>query len=149
MTLLDQLVTVVGALEAAGIEHALVGGLAVAVWGVPRATQDIDLLIRPESVEPALQALDPIGFRIRALPMTFQDGMSLQRVSKIEGGALLTLDLILVDANLESVWVSRTRVELAGSPLWVVSREALIRMKAAAGRPRDLLDIQNLEELDR
>ena len=149
MTLLDQLMTVVGALEAAGIEHALVGGLAVAVWGVPRATQDIDLLIRPESVEPALSALAPLGFRIRALPITFQDGMSLQRVSKIDAGALLTIDLILVDANLEPIWASRTRVELASTPLWVISRDALIRMKAAAGRPRDLLDIQNLEELDR
>lgn len=149
MTLLDQLVAVVRALDAAGIAHALVGGLAVAVWGVPRATQDIDLLLRPESVEPALQALEPLGFRIHALPRTFQDGMSLQRVSKLEGGALLTIDLILVDANLESVWASRSQVELAGTPLWVISREALIQMKAAAGRPRDLLDIQSLEELDR
>jgi hypothetical protein len=51
MTLLEQLATIVRALDRAQIEYALVGGLAVAVWGAPRATQDIDLLVRPESVE--------------------------------------------------------------------------------------------------
>jgi predicted nucleotidyltransferase len=149
VTLLEELATVVGALDEAGIEYALVGGLAVAVWGAPRATQDIDLLIRPESVDAAVAAVEPHGFRFRALPMTFKDGMSLQRVSKIDEGALLTLDLILVDDNLEPAWRSRQRFDVDGTPVWVISREALIQMKAAAGRPQDALDIQNLEELDR
>jgi hypothetical protein len=149
MTLLEQLATIVRALDRAQIEYALVGGLAVAVWGAPRATQDIDLLVRPESVEAVVAAVEPLGFRFRALPMTFSDGMQLQRVSKIEAGALLTLDLILVDPNLEPVWGSRQKVELDGAPIWVISRAALIQMKIAAGRPQDAADVQKLEELDR
>ena len=139
----------VAAFDDAGVAYALVGGLAVAVWGAPRATQDIDLLIRPESVDAAVAAVEPLGYRFRALPMTFRDGMSLQRVSKIDDGALLTLDLLLVNDNLEPVWDSRRRFEVAGSPVWVVSREALIQMKVAAGRPQDALDIENLQEADR
>lgn len=149
MTLLEQLATIVKALDQAGVEYALVGGLAVAVWGAPRATQDIDLLVRPESVDDIVAAIEPLGFRFRALPMTFSDGMQLQRVSKIEDGALLTLDLILVDQNLEPAWTSRLEFELDGAPIWVISRSALIQMKAAAGRPQDAADIQKLEELDR
>lgn len=152
MTLLDQLASVVRALDAAGIEYGLVGGLAVAVWGAPRATQDIDLLVRPEAVDAIMAAVEPLGFRFRALPMTFKDGMRLQRVTKIDAGAALTLDLILVDENLEPAWASRKRLEMIdmdGTPIWVISREALIQMKAAAGRPQDALDIQNLEEQDR
>ncbi|KIG19634.1 hypothetical protein DB30_00143 [Enhygromyxa salina] len=152
MTLLEQLDSIVGALDAAGIEYGLVGGLAVAVWGAPRATQDIDLLVRPETVDAIMTTVEPLGFRLRALPMRFKDGMQLQRVSKIDGGALLTLDLIIVDDNLESVWASRQPLEvsdLGGRSIWVISRAALIQMKAAAGRPQDALDIQNLEEQDR
>jgi hypothetical protein len=149
MTLLDELAALVREFDAAGIEYALVGGLAVAIWGAPRATQDIDFLVRPEVLAAALTAVEPRGYRLRALPMTFKDGMQLQRVSKLEAGALLTIDFILVDANLEPIWATRQRLELAGAPIWVISRQALIQMKVAAGRPQDALDIQNLEELDR
>ncbi|HVI03393.1 MAG TPA: DUF6036 family nucleotidyltransferase [Enhygromyxa sp.] len=149
MTLLDQLGAIVRALEHADIEYALVGGLAVAVWGAPRATQDIDLLVRPESVDAVVAVVEPLGFRFRALPITFRDGMQLQRVSKIENGALLTIDLILVDANLEPAWASRVQLDLDGVPIWVISRAALIQMKVAAGRPQDAADIEKLEELDR
>lgn len=149
MTLFEELRTIVSAFDDGGIEYALVGGLAVAVWGAPRATQDIDLLIRPESVDAAIAAVEPHGFRLPALPMTFKDGMSLQRISKIDAGALLSLDLILVDHNLEPIWSTRRRFDVDGRALWVISRTALIQMKAAAGRPQDALDIQNLEELDR
>jgi len=147
--LFDELATIITALDGAGIEYALVGGLAVAIWGAPRATADVDLLIRPESVEAALRAVAPIEFRFPALPMTFKDGMTLQRVSKISDGVLLTLDLLLVNDDLEPIWASRQRFEVGGREVWVISREALIQMKAAAGRPQDALDIQNLEEVDR
>lgn len=149
MTLLEELAALVRELDAGGVAYALVGGLAVAVWGAPRATQDIDLLVRPEALAAALEAAERRGFRLRALPMTFKDGMQLQRVSKVEAGGLLTVDFILVDANLEPVWASRQQLAMTEGPLWVISRRGLIQMKVAAGRPQDALDIQNLEELDR
>ena len=149
VTLVEQLLTIVETLDREGIEYALVGGLAVAVWGAPRATQDIDILVRPESVEAIAAAVESLGFRFRALPMTFSDGMSLQRMSRLDEGALLTLDLLLVNENLEPVWTSRQQLQLEDKPIWVISREALIQMKIAAGRTQDALDVQRLEELDR
>jgi hypothetical protein len=81
--------------------------------------------------------------------MRFADGMELQRVSKVDAGGLLVLDLILVNANLEPVWRTRQRVSIEGGGLWVVSRSGLIQMKAAAGRAQDLADVERLQELDR
>jgi hypothetical protein len=149
VTLLEQLQAILAMLDGAGIEYALSGGLAGAVWGAPRATQNFDLLVQPESVDAIVAAIEPLGFRFRALPMTFSDGMKLQRVSKIENGVLLTVDLLLVDANLESTWASRRQIEVEGKLIWVISREALIQMKLAAGRARDVQDIERLEEIDR
>lgn len=149
MNLFDELIGLTAALDEAGVEYALVGGLAVAVWGAPRATRDIDLLVRPEAVGDALDAAATRGLDIRAPPMTFRDGMRLERVSRAEGTELLTVDFILVDENLESAWRSRERLKAGAADLCVISREALIAMKALAARPQDIADIERLKELDR
>ena len=87
---------------------------------------------------------------VEALPMRFSDGTRLQRITKIhDDGDALTLDLILVDANLRSVWDSRRRIATAFGDVKVISRDSLIRMKALAGRERDIGDIRRLEDLDR
>jgi hypothetical protein len=71
--------------------------------------------------------------------------MRLQRVSRAADGMLLTIDFILVDDNLASVWSLRSRI---GS-VSVVSHEALIAMEALAARPIEIADIEKLREIDR
>lgn len=150
MTLYDELRAVLDGLDGAGVDYALVGGLAVAVWGAPRATKDIDLLVRSEDLAGAKEAVHRCGFTLEAFPMDFKDGTTLQRVNKVdEAGNLMTVDFMLVDGNLEAAWASRTRVPFGAGQVAVVSREALIAMKAHAARPQDLADIQNLKEIDR
>jgi len=149
VTLYDELCSVLTALDQAGVEYALVGGLAVAVWGAPRATKDIDLLVRSDRLAKALAAVRTCGFALEALPFEFKDGTTLQRVSKVEGGDLMTVDFILVDRNLETTWESRIRLPFADRDVFVISREALMAMKALAARPQDIVDIQNLREIDR
>lgn len=139
----------VAELDRSGVPYALVGGLAVAVWGAPRATKDIDLLVQPESLEHALKAAARRGFDTPALPMTFRDGMSLQRVSRLEGGQMLTVDFILVNENLSSVWSTRQKLQTTVGAVWTISRDALIQMKVAAGRPQDAADIEKLRDIDR
>jgi hypothetical protein len=124
-----------------------VGALALAVHGVPRATQDIDLLVREADLPRILELVATLGFDIPASPMTVREsGLSVQRVTKIQASDTLMLDLLLVHPALVEVWDSRLQVHTPEGPLWVVSREGLIRMKAAAGRLRDLADIEALEE---
>jgi hypothetical protein len=137
------------ALEHRGIEYALVGAVALAVHGVPRATTDIDLLIRSESLEPAAEEAHKLGFVLEAQPMQFPDGMEIRRFSKIVEEETLTLDLLLVNANLEEVWESRRHIEASFAGAWVISRDALIRMKTLAGREQDIADVKRLVELDR
>jgi CO/xanthine dehydrogenase FAD-binding subunit len=149
MVLADEFDRLIEALEAAGLEYALAGGLAVAVWGAPRATKDIDLLVPIERVDAVKGVARTCGFVLEAGPMRFRDGTELRRVSKVEGPDLLTLDLMLVNPDLEPAWRSRQRVPTLRGQLWVVSREALIEMKARAARPQDLFDIERLQELDR
>ena len=150
MTLYDELRAILEALEQAQIPHALVGGLAVAVWGAPRATKDIDLLIQRQDLPGALEAARGCGFTLAALPFEFKDGTEVQRISKIDAtGSLMTIDYMLVDPNLAQAWASRLRLPFGAGHVNVVSRDALNGMKARAARPQDLADIQNLRDLDR
>jgi len=150
LNLWDETKTLLQELEKAGIDYAVAGALALAVHGAPRATTDIDLLVPPEFVDAALGKARDHGFSTEALPMRFTDGMELRRTTKIDDdGDVLTLDLLIVNANLQPVWDSRLEIETDFGKVWVVSREGLIKMKALAGREQDLGDIRRLEDLDR
>lgn len=150
MNLYDELRGVLQELDRQGVEYALVGALAVAVWGAPRATKDIDLLVRRDDLARAMEVVRSRGFTLEALPFEFKDGTELQRMNKVDpSGDLLTLDLMVVDESSIAIWNSRTRLPFGDGEVVVVSRDALIGMKARAARPQDLMDIQNLKDIDR
>jgi hypothetical protein len=75
MGLYQGLAGVVDALNEAGIDDAVCGGMAVAMHGYARLTKDIDLLVRREDVERILELAAPLGFdlpvaRLRPAPPT-------------------------------------------------------------------------------
>ena len=149
LNLFEETTALLAELERRDVPYAVAGALALAIHGVPRATADIDLLVRRESLETALRVARARGFGVEALPMRFSDGLEVRRSTKVEATDMLTLDLLLVNENLEPAWASRERVRTESGDVWVVSREGLIAMKAWAGREQDLADIRRLRELDR
>lgn len=151
LDLIAELEGVVERLERASVPYALCGGLALAIHGHPRATMDIDLLVRAEDLAAALQVAKEAGFDIPARKMVFglRTGTprEIQRVSKLdaETNGLLSLDLIVVAPDYESVWGGRLVKPWHGHTLSIVSREGLATMKRIAGRPQDLIDLSKLE----
>jgi hypothetical protein len=146
-TLLQELLEITSELEKNGIEYAVCGGLAMAIHGFARATMDIDVLIRAESLEKSYQVAAEKGFDIKGLDMSFKErAVEIRRVSKIDDdGEVLSLDLLLVTPMIEDVWESREQVSLQENLLSVVSKEGMIKMKTLAGRPQDLADIERLQ----
>ena len=136
-TLLDELSQIIFALDDGGIEYAVCGGLSMAIHGFARATLDIDVLIRPESLEKAYKIGAEKGFDIRRLDISFKErAVEIRRVSKIDDdGEVLSLDFLLTMPQVEDVWETREKIDFLGRQLSVVSRERLIKMKKLAGRP--------------
>jgi hypothetical protein len=149
LSLFEEAVGLLTDLERRGIPYAVAGAVALAIHGVPRATTDLDLLVDPRDLDAVLGVARARQFGIEALPMRFSDGMEVRRMTKVDGTEMLTLDLLLVNPNLEPVWTSRERIPTERGEFWVVSRQGLIQMKAWAGREQDLADIVRLRELDR
>jgi len=145
-----ELLGLAAALDAAGLGYALCGGLALAVYGVPRATRDIDLLVAAGDVAAITALARERGFRFAALPIRFAAGVTVHRVTKLVGVHPLMLDLLVLPDGLNEIYDTRVRVDTPeGIRLQVVSRDGLITLKTTAGRPQDLVDLQRLFELER
>jgi hypothetical protein len=146
-TLLDELSSLISALDENGVEYAVCGGLALTIHGFSRATFDIDILIQATALEKAFEIAAEKGYDIRGLDISFKErAVEIRRVSKIDDdGEVLSLDLLLVTPQVEDVWETREKLIWQDKDLWIVSREGLIKMKELAGRAKDLIDIDRIK----
>jgi hypothetical protein len=133
LDLYDEFAALIGALEAAGAEYAVCGGLAMAIHGLPRATIDVDLVVPPNAAERVLACAHDLDYSIPADPMSLAGGaVEIRRVTP-------AVDPIL------RVWRERTRVRWERGELWVVSRQGLVSLKRLRGSGQDQDDIKRLE----
>jgi hypothetical protein len=132
--------------EAIGARAAIIGGVAVALRGRPRATRDVDALaILPEGRWPeALQAASQLGFEPRvAEPLLFAHRSRMLLLRHVT--TAVDVDVILGKLAFEEKAADRaTPMTLGATTLDVVTAEDLIIMKAVARRPQDLRDIEGL-----
>lgn len=143
LTLESELRELVQRLNAAKIDYALCGGMAVALHGYLRFTKDIDFLIPSESLDRAREVASACGFIDESGRIPFPDS-DVYRILKSEGTEFLILDL-LVPKRLDTIaWKQRQWFDWNGLPICAVSREGLIEMKRAAGRDIDRIDIKQL-----
>jgi len=145
MDILDELKALINKLEEENIEYALCGGLAMAIYALPRATLDIDILITPNLLEKINSVIDDLGFTLKAAPMEFHGGkIKVHSVSKIEPttGETLVLDMLIVTPEIKEAWNNRMKVEWEHGSISVVSPEGLILLKSlrASGQDQDDID---------
>jgi hypothetical protein len=146
LDLYDEFANLIGALEAAGADYAVCGGLAMAIHGFPRATIDVDLVVPPNAAERVLACARDLDYTVFADPMSLAGGaVEIRRVTKLDHGDLLSLDLLLVTPAIESAWKGRVRVRWERGELWVVSRQGLVSLKRLRGSGQDQDDIKRLE----
>ncbi len=143
LDLYDELATLVTRLNESQIEYALCGGLAMAVHGRPRATVDVDLLVRVEQYDRLKQSVAKDGYALEARPMQFRSGLEIRRLTKVDAasGDHVMLDLLLVYPDIQSVWEQRNTVDWNGISLSVVDKQGLIKLKEQRRSGQDLDDI--------
>jgi Nucleotidyl transferase of unknown function (DUF2204) len=155
MTPLDRAVhDITQALESLHIDYAIVGGIANAVWGEPRATIDVDVTVSvPE--EDLSRTIPTIGARFRPAvsdPVLF---VRQTRVLPLDTPDGVRIDVIFAVLPFELEAIQRAaRVAIAGRTVHVVTAEDLVLMKIISERPRDVADAEAIvrrraRELDR
>lgn len=130
-----------------GVEFVIVGAHAMAVHGVPRATGDIDILVRPspDNAERLMRALGAFGAPVEAHGVTAADFEVPGNVYQI-GLPPRRIDLLtsISGVTFEEAWATREVVERNGLALPFLSREQLVRNKRATGRDKDRVDLRLL-----
>ncbi len=134
------------ALNAAGIPYALAGGLAVSIYAVPRATEDVDLLVAREDLARAVERLETLGFRQAGRPMSVAGGrLDIQRLIKIDGTDLVPVDLLVPnEPALAALLADRNAIEWEGERLSIVSLPGLRILKQLRGSAQDVADLEAL-----
>ena len=128
------------------VPYALCGALALAVYGHPRATLDIDLLALGGSAGSIRRCGRSLGFLLEAAPMQFAGGtVRIERLSKVvaEIDDVLMLDVLILDPDIEREIMVET-VEWQGIRLVLPNRESLIRLKMLRASTQDLADVEKL-----
>lgn len=132
-------------------EFLLVGGWAVILYGHVRATDDMDIFVRPSTTnsERVFAALEAFGAPLQAhavAPRHFAKAGDAYRfgIAPLKIEVLTKISGVSFDEALEG---SKT-FELEGHQIPYIGRAALIANKKSAGRHKDLADVEELERLE-
>ena len=151
MDLNETLFELTSLLEESRIPYAVMGGLAVRVYSIPRATQDVDLTVTVNQSQLA-QLLVELENREFSVPEAYRSGwvdsvadMPLVKLRRYVAGRGVDVDLFLTETSFQQSLMQRRRsAEIEGHAVQLVSPEDLILLKLVASRPRDLIDVQDI-----
>ena len=133
------------ALLAAGVEYAVVGGVAVNAHGFVRNTRDLDVFLRPtvENAQATFRALSTLGAPLDGMDATdlLTDEAHYQLHTEYGRIDLLTS---IGDMKFDQVWRNRVDAEIDGVTVHFISKQDLIENKRQVGRLIDLADVEQL-----
>ncbi len=139
-----------------GTSFVVVGGVAGATHGSPSVTQDLDICYErsPQNLGRLAEALRSINARLRGVSEDVPFRMDGETLAAGDHFTFITdvgdLDLLGVPAGTtgyDDLRANAVDVDLDGMVVAFASLDDLIRMKRAAGRPRDLAELEILGAL--
>jgi hypothetical protein len=130
------------------VKYLIVGGYAVSFHGQPRGTKDIDLFIKadPENARAAYAALSEFGVPLEGIAA---EDLTDPRQFIRFGREPVAVDILLgIDGvEFDAAWDRRVEGVIdvtSGLTAYFISRDDLIASKLAAGRLRDLADVDEI-----
>lgn len=127
------------------VKYLIIGGYAVSEYTEPRYTKDLDIWIEAseengENVFKSLKEFKAPLFDLKASDFS-QEGSFYQM-----GRPPVRVDILMSieGMNFEDAWENRQTTDFLGVDANFISPDDLIRSKKLAGRPQDLIDVENL-----
>jgi len=135
-----------GSLIAHGVEFLIVGAYALAYHGAPRYTGDIDVFVKPtpENAARLIEALSAFGFP--PIGLSPEDIIEPTRIIQM-GVEPVQIHLMsdISGVGWDEAWTGRQTAHSGSHELSFIGRSDFLRNKRAAGRLKDLADIEALE----
>lgn len=129
------------------VKYLVIGGYAVSVHGYPRSTKDLDILIElsDENAEKVKKVVDEFGFA--SLKLTKSDFLKKDFVTQL-GFEPVRIDIIndIDGLDFGKAWDNKRMVKYEGVEIPFIGYNELLILKAIAGRPQDIADIDKLKK---
>ena len=134
--------------EAHDVRYVVIGGIAVILHGVPRATFDLDVLIdpTPDNAQRVLEALSDAGLGTASL--TSSEEVLANAITIFQDRVRIDVQTTTPGVTFPEAWARRETMNYQGQSLQVLSKEDVIATKLAAGRDVDLQDVRLLRQSD-
>ena len=143
--MLDQLQSVFASFQRNDVKYLVIGGIAAVLYGVPRATFDLDVLIEPseENASRLLNAMMEAGLGTASLASS--DDLLSKEITIFTDRIRLDVLTSTPGIVFEEAWQHRVSMNYKGQSLEVVSLTDLIASERASGREVDLEDVRILK----
>jgi len=128
------------------VRFVVIGATAFPVHGYSRATLDIDIFIRPEvsNAEKTLSALKDFGYDVSELAI---DELLTKKILIRQYLVETDIHPYVKGVSFDEVWKNKVKAKFGDTFAWFASLNDLIKMKRAAGRPKDREDLKYLLKL--
>ena len=133
-------------LNAHKVRYVVIGATAFPIYGYARATFDIDIAIQatPENARRTREALVDTGYDMTDVTI---DDLTTKKVLIRQYVLETDIHPFVAGVTFEELWQDRVEDRMGDTPAHFASLNHLIRMKRAAGRPKDLEDLRVLLRL--
>ncbi len=127
------------------VKYLVIGGIAATLYGVPRATFDMDILIEAsqKNVTLLLSALLDAGFGTAGIVSV--DSILENEITIFDDRIRIDVQTRTPGLDFAKAWERRETMTYRGQEFQIVSKEDLIASKKAAGRDIDIEDVKQLE----
>jgi hypothetical protein len=143
--MLNRLTGVFESFQRYDVRYLVIGGIAAILYGVPRATFDLDILIEatPDNAKQLLDALLDAGMGTASL--TNVEDLLSNEITVFKDWVRIDVLTTAPGIDFQEAWKRRETMMYQGQTFSVVSRKDLISSKKALGRAVDLEDVRLLE----
>jgi predicted nucleotidyltransferase len=128
------------------VQFVIIGATAFPVYGYSRATLDIDIFVRPQlpNAKRTLSALKDFGYDVSDIAV---DEVLTKKILIRQYLVETDIHPFVKGVSFEEVWKNKVKAKFGDTFVWFASLDDLIKMKKAAGRPKDLEDLKYLRRL--
>jgi tRNA nucleotidyltransferase/poly(A) polymerase len=127
------------------VRYVVIGGVASVLYGVPRATFDLDILIEAtaENAQRLLAALVEAGFGTAT--MTNAQDIVAHEITVFNDRVRIDVQTRTPGVSFQDAWRRRRTITYRGQDFFILSKEDLIASKRASARQVDIEDVRLLE----
>jgi hypothetical protein len=143
--MLNRLQEVFASFQKHDVRYVVIGGVAAVLYGVPRATFDLDILIEaePDNARRLLAALIDAG--LETAHLITSEELLAQEITVFKDRVRIDVQTSTPGLKFSEAWRRRVLMKFQNQEFYVVDRQDLIASKRAAARKVDLEDVRILE----